>query len=135
MENKQLISSDEVISHLNENPEFRKAKRKLNPFFELVVKIINRRNELGLSQKELAERAGTHQSRISKIESAELDVRLSTLIDIAEALETELNIQLTPISEQEFIPVQGLYSQLFQSVVKIGKHDETKTVTSFLSHD
>lgn len=99
MTHHQLISGDEVTSKLEENPEFRKAKRKIRPYYDLVVEIINRRNELGLSQKELADKADTHQSRISKIESAELDVRLSTLINIAEALETELIISLLPIEE------------------------------------
>jgi ribosome-binding protein aMBF1 (putative translation factor) len=99
MTRHQLISGDELSSKLNENPDFRKVKRKIRPYYDLVVEIINRRNDLKLSQKELAEKAGTHQSRISKIESAELDVRLSTLIDIAEALETELIINLLPIEE------------------------------------
>ena len=106
MTHNQLISGNEVSSKLNENPEFRKAKRKIRPYYDLVVEIINRRSELGLSQTELAEKASTHQSRISKIESAELDVRLSTLIDIAEALETELIITLLPIEEPtKYIPV------------------------------
>ena len=88
------------------NPDFIKAKRQNRPYNDLVVEVINRRVELGLSQKELAEKAGTHQSRISKIESAELDVRLSTLIDIAEALETELIITLLPIEEPTtYIPL------------------------------
>lgn len=106
MTRHQLISGDELSSKLNENPDFRKAKRKIRPYYDLVVEIINRRSELRFSQKELAEKAGTHQSRISKIESAELDVRLSTLIDIAEALETELIITLLPIEEStKYVPV------------------------------
>jgi transcriptional regulator with XRE-family HTH domain len=99
MKHNRLIPADEVNSKLNENPDFIKAKRKNRPYNDLVVEIITRRVELRLSQKELAEKAGTHQSRISKIESAELDVRLSTLIEIAEALETELEIRLLPIIE------------------------------------
>jgi len=105
----QLISGDELSSKLDENSDFRKAKRKIRPYYDLVVEIINRRNDLNLSQKELAEKAGTYQSRISKIESAELDVRLSTLIDIAEALESELIINLLPIEE----PIK--YVQVFQT--------------------
>jgi transcriptional regulator with XRE-family HTH domain len=103
MTKNQLISSDDMSSMLNENPEFRKAKRKIRPYYDLVTEIINRRVQLGLSQKELAEKAGTHQSRISKIESAEQDVRLSTLIEIAEALETELELRLLPIVEPEYV--------------------------------
>ena len=101
MTKQGLLSSEELTQKLNEDPEFRKADRKIRPYYDLVVEIINQRVRLGLSQKELAEKAKTHQSRISKIESAELDVRLSTLIEIAEALECELEISLSPIVEPE----------------------------------
>jgi ribosome-binding protein aMBF1 (putative translation factor) len=119
MTRHQLISSDELASKLNENPDFRKAKRKIRPYYDLVVEIINRRNELKLSQKELAEKAGTHQSRISKIESAELDVRLSTLIDIAEALEAELVINFAPIDETNKYVLVGQTNLETQNVPNI----------------
>jgi ribosome-binding protein aMBF1 (putative translation factor) len=97
---------DDLYAKLNQDVNFQKADRKIRPYFDVVEQIIRRRNERGLTQKDLAEILGTHQSRISKIESAELDVRLSTLIDIAEALETELIITLLPIEEpQNYIPV------------------------------
>ena len=112
MGKKALIPSEVVLSKLNENPEFRKEKRKLSPYFSLMTEIINRRNELGITQKELAERAWTHQSRISKIESAELDVRLSTLINIAEALETELQIKFEPRLDYDFGFNETVFNQL-----------------------
>lgn len=110
-----IISSDEVLAKLKEDPDFIKEQRKLRPYYDLVVQIINRRDELGLSQKELAEKAGTYQTRISKIESANLDIRLSTLIDIAEALEEEVNIQLIPFSEARSFEVTGEFNQLAPS--------------------
>jgi ribosome-binding protein aMBF1 (putative translation factor) len=87
---------DDIFGDLETNEEFSKEDQKLKPYYDLVVEIIRRRKVLGLTQKELAERIGTHQSRISKIEAAEHDVRLSTLIQIAEALEAEISIQLIP---------------------------------------
>jgi transcriptional regulator with XRE-family HTH domain len=87
---------DEVFAKFAGDKEFKNEERKLRPYYDLVVEIINRRNELNLTQKDLADKAGTHQSRISKIESAEWDIRLSTLIQIAEALDTELSISLKP---------------------------------------
>lgn len=88
---------EEAVAGWKQNPEVRKATRRLKPFYDLVLQIIRRRNELGLTQKALAERANTFQSRVSKIESAEHDIRLSTLVEIAEALETEVIIQLKPL--------------------------------------
>jgi predicted transcriptional regulator len=130
---RKLVSSDEVLGELNKSAEFRKEKRKLNPFFDLVVEIINRRNELGLSQKELAERAGTHQSRISKIESAEFDVRLSTLIEIAEALDTELKIKMVPIVEHEHQDIGDFYKQLFKASSVVVSSDSSQNSTVNIS--
>jgi transcriptional regulator with XRE-family HTH domain len=86
-----------LVAKLEKDPEFRKADRLIKPYYDLLLEVIRRRKGLGITQKELAERAGTHQSCISRVESAEHDVRLSTIIQIAEALETRLEIRLVPI--------------------------------------
>jgi len=49
-----------------------------------------RRLTLGLVQAEVARRAGITQTRLSKIEKGAVDVRISTLQDIARALHAEL---------------------------------------------
>jgi transcriptional regulator with XRE-family HTH domain len=105
MKNKQAIPFGEVFADLEQDEEFKKADRQLKPYYELVKAIVQRRSELGLTQKDLAEKANTHQSRISKIESAEHDIRISTLVQIAEALESEVSIRLIPIEKP--IPVIG----------------------------
>ena len=48
------------------------------------------RKSKGLSQRALAQLAGVPQSYISKIESGRIDLRLSSLVDIARALDMEL---------------------------------------------
>lgn len=48
------------------------------------------RKSKGLSQRGLAQLAGVPQSYISKIESGRIDLRLSSLVDIARALDLEL---------------------------------------------
>ena len=45
-----------------------------------------------LSQRALAERAGVPQSHISKIETTGVDLRISSLIEIARALDLELTL-------------------------------------------
>jgi transcriptional regulator with XRE-family HTH domain len=101
----KAVPFDEVFADIEKDEEFKKADRQLKPYYDLVMAIIKRRNELRLTQKDLAERANTHQSRISKIESAEHDIRLSTLVQIAEALDTEVSIRLVPIGKN--IPVSN----------------------------
>lgn len=44
----------------------------------------------GFSQRELSARAGVPQSHISKIENGGADIRMSSLIELARALEFEL---------------------------------------------
>ena len=48
------------------------------------------RKRKGLSQRELSERSGVPQSHISRIESGAVDLRLSSLIELARTLDMEL---------------------------------------------
>ena len=93
---KKTLSLDDVFEKDLQNEGFLKKERLRKPYEDLLVDIINRRVELGLTQKDLAEKAKTFQSRISKIESGEHDFRLSTIIQIAEALNSELIVRLMP---------------------------------------
>ena len=118
MKNNQAVPFDDVLAQLLADEEFRKADRQLKPYYELVKAIVQRRNELGLTQKDLAEKANTHQSRISKIESAEHDIRLSTLIQIAEALDTEVSIRLLPLERPVQFEIDQNAQNLFKFVFK-----------------
>ena len=90
---------DELFANDLQDQEFQEIYRRQKPLYDLVAEIISRRLELGLTQKDLAKLAKTFQSRISKIESGEHDFRLSTIVRIAEALETEVSIRLIPFEE------------------------------------
>lgn len=57
---------------------------------EIGKKLRRARNAKGLSQAALAKRAGVPQSHISKIENTGVDLRLSSLAEIARALDLEL---------------------------------------------
>ena len=54
----------------------------------------NARAAMGLSQRALSRRTGVPQSHISKIESGGVDIRLSSLIELARAL--DLDFKLVP---------------------------------------
>lgn len=56
-----------------------------------------RRLALGLSQGEVAARAGTTQAHYSKIELGKRDVRLGTLEDLARALSLEVTLVPTEL--------------------------------------
>ena len=54
------------------------------------------RKEKGLSQRALAQLTGLPQSHISKIERGVVDMRLSSLVEIARVLELELELVPRP---------------------------------------
>jgi transcriptional regulator with XRE-family HTH domain len=58
--------------------------------------IRTRRTELGLSQTQLAARAGTGQALISRIESGRTTPTLSVLHRLAQALDCDLVLDLAP---------------------------------------
>jgi transcriptional regulator with XRE-family HTH domain len=99
MPEPRVGTHEDLVAELERDPEFQKADRQIKPYYDLLMEVFNRRKELGLTQQQLAERADTHQSSISRIESAEHDLRLSTIIQVAEALETRLELKLVPIFE------------------------------------
>lgn len=57
---------------------------------EFGLKVQNRRKELGISQEELAFRAGFHRTYIGMIERAERNITLSNLKRLADALQIEI---------------------------------------------
>jgi len=70
------------------------AYEKLGPEFAMIEMIIKKRIEKGLSQKELAQKIGTKQSAISRLESGTYNPSLSFLQKVGEALGAELKISL-----------------------------------------
>lgn len=65
-------------------------KKYLNSLAEIVIKLINKREELGWTQQELADRAGLKQSAIARIENTSSIPRVNTLLKIAGAMGMKL---------------------------------------------
>lgn len=63
---------------------------------ELGEAIRARRQEVGLSQRELAERMGTAQSVVARLEAGAVTPTLGTLDRVADALGTELLVEFRP---------------------------------------
>jgi transcriptional regulator with XRE-family HTH domain len=57
---------------------------------EVLLVLRDARERMGLSQRDLSARIGVPQSHISKIESGSTDLRLSSLVELARALDYEL---------------------------------------------
>ncbi|KKK33900.1 hypothetical protein WN59_09830 [Salinicoccus sediminis] len=59
---------------------------------ELVIDLINKRRELNISQKELAEKANIDQGQLSRIERLESTPTLKTISKLARALDSKLQL-------------------------------------------
>jgi len=68
--------------------------RRLKVYFDVALRIADKRKKLGLTQSALAERLSTTQPNIARWETPGYDrYSLSRLIDIAEALDVILDIR------------------------------------------
>ena len=85
----------EHIKEQMKNPELANEYEALGEEFEVVRQIIRARIAAGLTQKELAERIGTQQSNVSRIESGNSNPSMAVLKRIAEATGTKLHVALS----------------------------------------
>lgn len=86
------IHREELLS----NPEFHEKYGALEPKYNLIRAIIRRRNELRLSQAQLAGIIGMQQPAISRLENGANNSTVSTLFKVADAL--SLDIEFKPKS-------------------------------------
>lgn len=66
---------------------------------QLIEELVRVRRDSGLSQTEIAARMGTSQSAVARLESGELDARMSTLERYATAVGCTVNWQVRPSEE------------------------------------
>lgn len=78
-----------------EDPEFRAEYKALESEFNFIRQLIDLRLKKGLSQHALAEKVGTQQPRISRLEQGQLG-SIEFLHRLARALDARLKIQLVP---------------------------------------
>lgn len=78
---------------LDADQEFRQAWEAGRARRELGMFVLEKRMEIGISQKELAERVGTSQNRIYLIENGETNPTLDTLQRLADVLGFDLVIR------------------------------------------
>ena len=76
---------------------FKTEYDKLQPEFALIDAMINARKQRGLTQVALAERIGTKQSVISRLEIGGANPSVAFLKKLAQALQTRLEIRFTPL--------------------------------------
>ncbi len=91
---KAGVSFEEMKSDMLKDEEFKIEYEKLKPRYEAVEQIIRARKEQNITQAELARRAGTQKSNISRLESGNYNPSLDFLAKIAESLGKKISVTL-----------------------------------------
>ena len=94
------ITSDAVKilkDRISQDPELAYFVEEERKRLMLAEKIRQARHESGLSQKEVAQRIGTTQSAVARLESGNYErLSLSTLIKVTRALNRRLSLEILP---------------------------------------
>lgn len=90
---RRHLDFDKFLKDSLKNPKVKAEFDKLEPEFTLINAIIEARVKRGLTQKVLAQKMGTKQSVISRLESGHANPSFEFLKRLAVALGTDLKIK------------------------------------------
>ena len=106
------------------NEEYRKEYYKIRFFSEIGVQIIKLRIKHNLTQAALAEKAGTTQAVVSRIENGSVSATVGTIQKLAAAMDAVVNIEFKPM--EEFIPVDEP-GKAIPAMINDAEKDKLKT--------
>jgi len=93
------MSLDVLRAKLLSNQEVKNHYDNLKPEFDIAKELISMRQDLGLTQRGLAEKAGIKQPQLARIESGKQSPRLDTLASIAASVGYAVEFRLVPSSK------------------------------------
>ncbi len=100
MINKKATNYEEFEAELLKRPGIRKEYDALRPKYNIIRSIIERRNQLQISQAQLAEIIGTKQPAISRLENGAHNTTLSTFFKVADALDLDISLKVRHASSR-----------------------------------
>jgi len=92
--NKKSTNFEEFEAGLLKRPGIRKEYEALQPKYDMICSLIKRRNQLRLTQRELAKIVGTQQPAISRLEKGDYNTTLSTFFKVAHALGLDISLKV-----------------------------------------
>lgn len=90
---KYVLFKDVLQKELR-NPEFRKEYEALGPKYDMIRAVLDARLKRGVTQAEIARRAGTTQSAIARFESGASNPTLSFLTKVAAAVGAKIEVRV-----------------------------------------
>ena len=94
---RKHLDFDDFLKESLKNPRIKTEYDRLQPEFALIEAVLKARKEKGLTQEDLAERIGTKQSVISRLEKGRANPTMAFLMKLAQALQTCLEIRFAPL--------------------------------------
>ncbi len=88
------IPFHKLKARLLANPKVKAEYDALAPEFEIAAELVKARLRAGLSQADLAERMGTSQSTIARLESGQTLPSTKTLVRFAKATGSKVHVRL-----------------------------------------
>ena len=89
----------ESLNEQLKNPEFRADYEALEPEFQIIRAMLEGRDKLNLTQKDLAKLSGITQADISRLENGNANPSIRTLKKLATAMNMVLDIRFVPCNE------------------------------------
>lgn len=96
MTESRTMAADELFARWRKDPAYDEAFEALSEEYAIAAALIAARSHAGLTQVELAERMGTTQSAIARLESGRVRPSTSTLEKVAKATGTRLKVSFEP---------------------------------------
>ena len=87
---------DDFLTEQLQDEEFRREYEAIQPEMDVIKALIDARTSRNLTQEELAERTGIHQSDICKLERGVRNPSIKLLQRLAEGLDMVLKIEFIP---------------------------------------
>ena len=98
---KNVISLDQVLQNIKaKSEESRLTIEAAEKTIKIINKIVESREALGLTQRDLAKKCGIQQPALARIETCKVIPKLNTIIKIAEAVGVKVEA-FTPIEEKQ----------------------------------
>ncbi len=85
---------EDVKKELLKDPEFKKGYDDLELEYSIIAQVIQKRLDRGLSQKQLADKIGTKQSAISRLEGGNSNPSVAFLEKVSKALGGKLQVSI-----------------------------------------
>ena len=94
--NYVMKTFNDMLEKQLKDEKFRKEYEAIQPEMDIIKALVDARNSLNLTQKELAERTGINQADISKIENGTRNPSLNLLKRLADGMGMVLKIEFIP---------------------------------------